>query len=42
MKNHIITIPSKLKNENITDEQSVSEFMKYEIRKFSIKVSKEI
>ena len=40
MKKHISTLEN-LKNENITDEQSVWEYLKYEIRKFSKKFSKE-
>ena len=42
MKNHIIIIPTELKNVNITDEPCVWEFSQYEIRKFSISFSKEI
>ena len=42
MKNHIITILSELKNENITGEQCAWEFSQYEIQKFSISFSKEI
>ena len=41
MKKHIISTLENLKNENITDEQSVWEYLKYEIRKFSKKFSKE-
>ena len=33
MKKHIISTLENLKNENITDEQSVWEYLKYEIRK---------
>ena len=40
MKKHISTLEN-LKNENITDEQSVWEYLKYEIRKFSKKFFKE-
>ena len=40
MKKHILSILENLKNENITDEQSVWEYLKYEIRKFSKKFSK--
>ena len=40
MKKHISTLKN-LKNENIIDEQSVWEYLKYEIRKFSNKFSKE-
>ena len=40
MKKHISTLKN-LKNENIIDEQSVWEYLKYEIRKFSYKFSKE-
>lgn len=32
MKKHIITIQTKLKNENITDEQCAWKFLKYDIR----------
>ena len=39
MKKHISTLEN-LKNENITDEQSVWEYLKYEIRKFCKKFSK--
>ena len=41
MKKHIISTLENLKNENITDEQSVWEYLKYEKRKFSKKNSKE-
>ena len=41
MKKHIVSTLENLKNENITDEQSVWEYLKYEIRKFSTKFSKE-
>ena len=34
MKKHITSALEKLKNENITDEQIVWEYLKYEIRKF--------
>ena len=40
MKKHIYTLEN-FKNENITDEQSVWQYLKYEIRKFSKKCSKE-
>ena len=40
MKKHISTLKN-LKNENITDEQSVWEYLKYEIGKFSKKFTKE-
>lgn len=32
MKKHIITIQTKLKNENITDEKCAWKFLKYDIR----------
>ena len=41
MKKHIISTLASLKNENITDEQSVCEYLKNDIRKFSKKSSKE-
>ena len=41
MKKHIISTLENLKNENITDQQSVGEYLKYEIRKFSKNFSKE-
>ena len=40
MKKHISTLKN-LKNENIIDEQSVWEYLKYEIRKFSKNIFKE-
>ena len=40
MKKHISTLEN-LKNENITNEQSVREYSKYRIRKFSKIFSKE-
>ena len=40
MKKHISTLKN-LKNENITDEQSVWEYLKYKIGKFSKKFTKE-
>ena len=41
MKKHIISTSENLKNENIADEQSVWKYLKYEIRKFPKKFSKE-
>ena len=41
MKKHIISSLENRKNENITDEQGVWEYLKYEIRKFSKIFSKE-
>ena len=41
MKKHIISNLENLKNENITDEQSVWKYLKYKIRKFSKTFSKE-
>ena len=40
MKKHIST-SENLKNKNIADEQSVWKYLKYEIRQFPKKVSKE-
>ena len=40
MKKHICTLEN-LKNENITDKQSVWQYLKYEIRKFSKNFSRE-
>ena len=36
-KKHIISTLENLKNENITDEQSAREYLKYKIKKFSKK-----
>ena len=41
MKKRMISTLENLKNENITDEQSLWEYLKYEIRKFSKSFSKE-
>ena len=41
MKKPIISTLENVKNENITDHQSVQEYLKYEIRNFSKKFSKE-
>ena len=41
LKNHLKVISSKMSAEQITDEQPCGEYMKYEIRKFSILFSKE-
>ena len=41
MKKPIISALENVKNENITDHQSVREYLKYEIRNFSKKFSKE-
>ena len=38
---HIISILESLKNKYITDEQSIWEYLKYEIKKFSKNFSKE-
>ena len=40
MKKHVISTLENLKNENIADEQSVWEYLKQEIRKFSKNFSK--
>ena len=40
MKKHIVYTLENLKNENITDEQSIWGYLKYEIRKFSKNFSK--
>ena len=40
MKKHVISTLQNLKNENIADEQSVWEYLKQEIRKFSKNFSK--
>ena len=40
MKNHIKSILDLLNKENITDDQVIWEYLKYEIRKFSIQFSK--
>ena len=42
MKRHVISTSENLKNESITDEQGVWQYLKYEIRKFSKKFSKEV
>ena len=39
-KKHIISTLKNLKNENITDKQSVWKYLKYKIRKFSKNFSK--
>ena len=41
LKNHLKGIYNKMSAEQITDEQLCWEYMKYEIRKFSILFSKE-
>ena len=41
MKKHIKSTSEIFKNENIIDEQSVWEYLKYKIRKFSKTFSKE-
>ena len=41
MKEHITSTLENFKNKSITDEQSVQEYLKYKIRKFSKKFSKE-
>ena len=40
-KNHLKRIQKTILKENITDEQIIGEYIKYEIRKFSIKFSKQ-
>ena len=40
MKKHVISSLENLENENITDEQCVLEYLKYEIRKSCKKFSK--
>ena len=42
MKNHISDILNFLNNENIKDDQVIWEYLKYEIRKFSIQYSKRL
>ena len=39
LKNHLKLIQKTILKENITDEQMIWEYIKYEIRKFSIKFS---
>ena len=41
LKNHLKFICNRMSTEQITDEQVCWEYMKYEIRKFSISLSKE-
>ena len=41
MKTHLKLIHETILKENITDEQGIWEYIKYEIRKFSIKFSKQ-
>ena len=41
LKNHLKLIQKTILKENITDEQVIWEYIKYEIRKFSIKCSKQ-
>ena len=41
LKNDLKLIQKTILKENITDEQLIWEYIKYKIRKFSIKVSKE-
>ena len=41
LKNHLKLILKTILNENITDEQIIWEYLKYEIRKFSISFSKQ-
>ena len=42
MKNHISDILNFLNNENIKDDQVIWEYLKYEIRKFTIQYSKRL
>ena len=41
LKNHIKLIQKTILKENITDEQMIWEYIKYEIRKFSVSFSKQ-
>ena len=41
LKNHLKLIQKKILKENITDEQIIWEYIKYEIRKSSISFSKQ-
>ena len=41
LKNHLKLIQKTILKENITDEQMIWEYIKYEIRKFSISFSKQ-
>ena len=41
LKSHLKLIQKTILKENITDKQMIWEYMKYEIRKFSIKFSKQ-
>ena len=41
LKNHLELIQKTILKENITDEQMIWEYIKYEIRKFSISFSKQ-
>ena len=41
LKNHLKLIQKTILKENITDEQLIWEYIKYKIRKFSIKFSKQ-
>ena len=41
MKNHLKLIQNTILKKNITDEKMIWEYIKYEIRKFSISFSKQ-